>query len=129
EAGKQLAHGTRIEQRAGEAVLPDFSGFLQHINVFFAERPIGILSVVFVNKLREPQGSSHTGRTTADNDNVGFHLGTIDGGERSAKDHGSENRFKRIVSCKSFQERRFNSKSKIVLRKLISDGSVFENAF
>ena len=42
ESGKQFAHGPRIEQRAGKAVLANLASFLEDVNVFFAELRIGI---------------------------------------------------------------------------------------
>ena len=35
-----------------------------------------------VDELREAQGAGHSGGASADDDNVGFHLGAVDVGER-----------------------------------------------
>ena len=45
EAGKQLAHGTRIEQRAGEAMRADVARLLQQVDVFFGERRVGCFAL------------------------------------------------------------------------------------
>ncbi len=52
EAGKKLAHGSRVEQRAGETVLADLAGFFEHVDVFFAELRVGMGRVVRVDQLR-----------------------------------------------------------------------------
>ena len=49
ESGKQFAHGARIKQRPGKAVLPDFAGLLQHVDIFFAELGVRIRCIVFVD--------------------------------------------------------------------------------
>ena len=52
EAGQEFAHGARIEERTGEAMLADFASLLEDIDVLFAELPVGILGVVLVDELR-----------------------------------------------------------------------------
>ena len=42
ESRQQFAHGARIEQRAGKAVLPDLARLLQHVDIFLAELGVGI---------------------------------------------------------------------------------------
>ena len=42
EAGQQLAHGARIEQRAGEAMRADVARFLQQVDVFLAQLGVGM---------------------------------------------------------------------------------------
>ena len=78
EAGQKFAHGARIEQSTGERVLADFAGFLEDVNIFFAELRVGMLAVVLVNELGEAQSTSHARRTAADDDGIGRHLGAID---------------------------------------------------
>src|SRR5207245_5888986 len=85
----QLAHGAGIEQGAGKAVLADFTGLLQHVNIFFAEWRIRMLSIVLVDELRTSYRTSHAGRPAADNNDVGIHAGMLDIGERFAKDQHS----------------------------------------
>ena len=85
ESGKKFAHGSGIEQRAGETVLADFASLFEDVNIFFAELRIRILGVVLIDKLRESQSTGHTGRSAAYDDNVGGHLGAFDVGERLTK--------------------------------------------
>ena len=49
------------------------------------ELRVGILGVVLVDELREAQGASHAGRTAADDDDVGLHLGAVDAFEGFAE--------------------------------------------
>ena len=46
ESGKKFAHGSRVEQRAGETVLADLASFFEDVDIFFAERRIGMRGVV-----------------------------------------------------------------------------------
>ena len=85
ESGKQFAHGAGIEQRAGKAVLADLARLLEHVDVFFAELRVGIVGVVLIDELREPQGASHASRAAADDDHVGGHLRAFDVFERFAE--------------------------------------------
>ena len=85
KSGKQFAHGARIEQRAGEAVLADLARLFEDVNIFFAELRVGILRIVLIDELREPQSTRHARRTAADDDNIGGHLGTFDVRERFAE--------------------------------------------
>ena len=85
ETGKQFAHGAGIEQCAGEAVLADLAGLLEDVNIFFAELRVGILRVVMIDELREPQSTRHASWPAADDDDIGGHLGTFDVGERFAE--------------------------------------------
>jgi len=48
ESGKQFAHGTWVEDGAGEAVLACFAGFLENVDILLAERRGGMDSVVLV---------------------------------------------------------------------------------
>ncbi|PYY15237.1 MAG: hypothetical protein DMG60_18165, partial [Acidobacteria bacterium] len=56
------------------------------------------LFVVLVNELRQAQRTSHASRSTADDDDIGFHLGAINVGKR-----GSKNHFRKGVSSFEFQ--------------------------
>src|SRR6266705_1841735 len=78
KAGKQFMHGARFEQRAGEAVLADVARFLKNVDVLFTELRVRTLCVVPINKLRKPQCAGHAGRPTANDDDVGRHLRTVD---------------------------------------------------
>src|SRR6185437_11047409 len=71
-------------------MLPHFTRFLENVNVLFTQRPVGTPLVVLVDKLRQAQRASHAGRSTADDDDVGFHLRAIDSTDRSTKDHSFE---------------------------------------
>jgi hypothetical protein len=51
ETWKQFAHGAGIEQRAGEAVLSDLAGLLEHVDVLFAELCVGMRAIVRVDQL------------------------------------------------------------------------------
>ena len=53
--GKEFAHGSWIEQSSRQAMLADLAGFLQNVNVFFAELRIGMRGVVLINQLRQTQ--------------------------------------------------------------------------
>ena len=88
EAGQQLAHGARIEQRAGETVRADFPRLFQEVDVFFGERRFRMLGIVLVNQLRQAQSARHAGRTSADDDYVCFHHRALDARKRLTKnDH------------------------------------------
>ena len=78
KAGKQFMHGARVEQRAGEAVLADLARFLKNVDVLFTELRVRTLCVVPINKLRKPQCAGHAGRPTANDDDVGRHLRSVD---------------------------------------------------
>ena len=45
EAGKQLAHGTRIKQRAGEAMRANVARLLQQVDVLFGKRGFRVLAL------------------------------------------------------------------------------------
>ena len=47
---KQFAHGTRVKQRAGKAVLPNLPRLLQHVDIFFAELRVRMGGIVSVNR-------------------------------------------------------------------------------
>src|SRR5579872_5131158 len=85
EPWKQFAHGTRVQQRARETMLADLSRLFEHVDILFAELRARILRVMSINQLREAQGASHTGRTTADDDNIGRHLRAFDAFYRLAE--------------------------------------------
>ena len=85
ESGKQFAHGSRVEQRAGEAVLADLAGFFENVDVFFAELRVGMRGVMCVDKLRQAQRAGHAGRPAADDDYVGRHLRALDAFDRFAE--------------------------------------------
>src|SRR5215469_4258958 len=78
KVGKQLAHRTRIEQCAREAVLTNFAGLLEDVNVFFAELSIGIAGVVLVDELCKMQRTGHPGGPAAHNNDIGGHLRAFD---------------------------------------------------
>ncbi len=42
--------------------------------------------VVIVDQLRKPQRAGHARRPTADDDDIGWHLGVLDVGKRLAED-------------------------------------------
>ncbi len=86
ESGEQFFHGAWIEERAGKAVLSGFARFFEHVDIFFAERRFGMAGVVIVNQLRKPQRAGHARGPTADDDDVGWHFGVLDVGERLAED-------------------------------------------
>ena len=90
EAGQQLAHGARIEQRAGETVLADLARFLQDVDIFLGERRVRMLGVVLVDELRKPQRAGQPGGPAADDDHVGLHLRAFDSFDGFAEDdHGA----------------------------------------
>ena len=86
ESGKKFAHGTRIKQRAGETVLADLAGFLEHVDVLFAELRVGMGGVVSIDQLRQAQCAGHTSGAAADDDHVGRHLRAFDAFDRFAED-------------------------------------------
>jgi hypothetical protein len=67
-------------------VLADLAGFFEDVDVFFAERRVGMLGVVLVDELRQAKRASHSRRASADDDNVGFHLWAVDVLEGLPKD-------------------------------------------
>ena len=85
ESGKQFAHGAGIEQRPGKTVLADLASLLEHVDIFFAELRIGMLGVVLIDELREPQRTSHACRPAADDDDIGGHLGAFNASEGFAE--------------------------------------------
>ena len=101
EVGQQLAHGARIEQRAGEAVRAHIAGLFQQVNIFLAELVIGMAGVVLVDELRQTQRTGHAGRASADDDHVGFHHRTFNIRERFTKNNHQANsrRRKLELSC------------------------------
>src|SRR5215469_2276917 len=66
-------------------MLADLAGFLEDVDVFFAERQVGMFGVVLVDELRQAERAGHSGRASADDDYVGFHLGAVDVFEGSAE--------------------------------------------
>ena len=90
ESGKQFAHGARIEQRAGEAVLADLAGFFEDVDIFFAELRVGMRGVVRVDQLRQAQRAGHARRSAADDDHIGRHLRAFDAFDRFAEDQHSK---------------------------------------
>src|SRR5215475_2632656 len=68
-------------------MLANLPSFFENIDVLLAERPVRILPVVLIDELRKPQGTRHACRPAANNDDVSFHLWTIDACEGSSKDH------------------------------------------
>ncbi len=88
EAGQQLAHGARIEQRSGEAMRSHLARLLQDVNILFGELGVGMVGVVLIDELRQAQRAGHAGRASADDDYVGFHYRALDIRERLTKnDH------------------------------------------
>src|SRR5690348_7438168 len=100
KSGQQFAHGTRIEQRTGQAVLADLAGFLKHVDVLFAELRVRVLGIVLIDKLRQAQSTCHPCRTTTNNNNVGGHLWTFYAFDRFSED---QHRFQFQVSGFKFQ--------------------------
>ena len=98
EAGQKFAHGARIEQCTGERVLADFAGFLEDVDIFFAELRVRMLGVVLVNELGEAQSARHACRTAADDDCIGRHLGAIDVFGRGCEKSASVSSFEFQVS-------------------------------
>src|SRR5205823_3155970 len=89
---QQLSHGAGIEQRAGKAVLADFTGLFQNVNILFAELRIGMLTIVLVDELRKTQRTSHAGGSAADDDDVCVHARMLDVGKRFAEDQHRDSR-------------------------------------
>ena len=81
EIRQQLEHGTRIEQGAGKTVRTRLARFLQHVDIVFGERSVGMLGVMFVDQLRQAQRTGHAGGTSADDDHIRFHRRTLDIGQ------------------------------------------------
>ena len=91
EAREQFAHGARIEQSTGKAMLADLAGLLEHISVFFAKLRTGIFLVVLVNELRETNGTRHSCGAPAYDNDIGGHLGAVDAFKRFAENQHKEN--------------------------------------
>src|SRR5205823_10799525 len=110
-----LAHGARVKQCAGKTMLSNFARLFKNVDVLLRKRPIGVLLVVFVNELRQPKSARHTGRSTPDDDHIGFQLWTVDLLYGSSEDH-----FRNDVSSTPFQQKRFGKKrfKKIVMNLL-----------
>src|SRR5579885_3196703 len=87
ESRKKLPHGARVEQSSGEAVLADFAGLFEHVDVVFGKLRIGMAGVMLVYQLSQAQRAGHPCRASADDDNVGFHLRAFDSFERFAEDN------------------------------------------
>ncbi len=86
ESRQQFFHGARIEERAGKAMLSGLARFFEHVDILFAEQSFGMARVVIVDQLRKPQCAGHARWPTADDDDIGRHLGMLDIGERLAED-------------------------------------------
>src|ERR1700737_3398153 len=71
ESRKKFAHGARIEQCAGKAVLADLAGLFEDVNILLAELRVGVFRFVLIDELREPQGAGHASGAAADNDHIG----------------------------------------------------------
>src|SRR5207253_254793 len=91
EAGQQLAHRTGIEQCSGETVLANLAGFLEDVDILFTELSVGMVSVVRVDELGQAESTRHAGGASADDDDVGRHLGVLDVFERFAKNKHKKN--------------------------------------
>ena len=88
KVGQQFRNRTGIEQGSGEAVLSDLAGFLEDVDIFFAELCVGMRRVVRVDKLCQAQRAGHPGGTAADDDDIGGHLRTFNTFDRFAeKEH------------------------------------------
>ena len=85
ESRKQFVHGARVEQGAGKAVLTDLAGFLEDVDIFFAELRVRIFGDMRVDELRKAQGAGHAGRPAADDDDVSGHLRALDAVDRFAE--------------------------------------------
>ena len=88
EIGQKFCNRTGIEQSSREAVLSDLAGFLEDVDIFFAELRVGMRRVVRVDELRKAQCAGHTSGTAADDDDIGGHLRTFNTFDRFAeKEH------------------------------------------
>ena len=69
--------------------MPGLAGFFEDVDVFLAQRNIGMDGVVFVDELREAEGTGHAGGAAAYDDDVGLHGGAAGDFERfSENKHG-----------------------------------------
>ena len=75
ESRQQFAHGTRVEQRARQTMLPDLRAPSRARRYFpCSSCDVRILGVVRVDQLREAQRTGHARGPSADDDNIGLHL-------------------------------------------------------
>src|SRR6476469_442623 len=86
-AGKKFVHGARIKQRAGKRMLAEFTGLLQHIDVFLAQRRIRMAAIVTIDQLRQAQRAGQPGGAAANNGYVRLHLRTLNTFKRFSEDN------------------------------------------
>ena len=66
-------------------MLANLTSLLKNVNVFFAERRVGMNSVVLVDELGKAQRTSHACGAAANDNDIGRHFGTLNMFKRFTK--------------------------------------------